>query len=117
MGFSVSATLTSSQKILTSSLEHFDVVTRNCDAVSMNCMPSHYHLHVELQSCPVSFQIESKLRGLKGPEKVYKMTPHQCEYNKEIFENLYVYDADAATAALVDGSQVYELDAKDTEIK
>ncbi|GJZ21894.1 CRM-domain containing factor CFM3A, chloroplastic/mitochondrial-like protein isoform X1 [Tanacetum coccineum] len=34
------------------------------------------------------------------------MTPHQCEYNKEIFENLYVYDADAATAALVDGSQV-----------
>ncbi|GJY33795.1 hypothetical protein Tco_0418264 [Tanacetum coccineum] len=40
MGFSVSATLMSSPKILTSSLEHFDVVTRKCDAVSMTFMPS-----------------------------------------------------------------------------
>ncbi|PWA95559.1 CRM family member 3A [Artemisia annua] len=39
------------------------------------------------------------------------------EYNKEVSENLSVSDADAATAASVDGSQVYELDAEDTEIK
>nr|GEX94762.1 phosphoglycerate mutase-like protein AT74H [Tanacetum cinerariifolium] len=57
---SMSATLTSSQKILMSSLESFDVVKRNCDAVSTNCMPSYNHLRVELRSCPVSFQIESK---------------------------------------------------------
>ncbi|GJW13655.1 putative ribonuclease H-like domain-containing protein [Tanacetum coccineum] len=60
MDFSMSATLTSSQKILTSSLEHFDVVTRNCDAVSTNYMPSLNHICVKLQSCPVSSQIESK---------------------------------------------------------
>ncbi|GKD21018.1 hypothetical protein Tco_1222721 [Tanacetum coccineum] len=59
MGFSVSATLTSSQKVLASSLEHFDVVTRDIDAVSMNCMPSHDHLRVKLQSCPVSSQIKA----------------------------------------------------------
>nr|GEV10541.1 reverse transcriptase domain-containing protein [Tanacetum cinerariifolium] len=47
---SMSATLTSSQRILTSSLEHFAVVTRDCDAVSTNCMPSLYHLHVEMAS-------------------------------------------------------------------
>ncbi|GKB32744.1 hypothetical protein Tco_0872145 [Tanacetum coccineum] len=61
-GFSESATSTSSEKLLTSSLDHIDVVTRNCDAVSTHCMPNLDHLRVELQSCPVSFQIESKSR-------------------------------------------------------
>ncbi|GJT10960.1 hypothetical protein Tco_0858002 [Tanacetum coccineum] len=62
MRFSLSATLTSSQKILTLSLEHFDVVIKDFDAVSTYCMPSHDHLRVKLQSCPVSSQIESKSR-------------------------------------------------------
>ncbi|GJT07458.1 hypothetical protein Tco_0841920 [Tanacetum coccineum] len=48
------------------SLEHFDVVTRDCDAVSTYCMPSHDHLRVKLQSCPVSSQIESKSRVVNG---------------------------------------------------
>ncbi|GJZ39786.1 hypothetical protein Tco_0586349 [Tanacetum coccineum] len=60
LGFSESATSTSSSKIMTSSLEHFNVVTRNCDAVSTNCVPYLDHLRVELQSCPVSSQIKSK---------------------------------------------------------
>ncbi|GJZ81370.1 hypothetical protein Tco_0646364 [Tanacetum coccineum] len=42
------------------SLQYFDVVTRNYDAVSTHCMPYLDHLRVELQSCPVSSQIESK---------------------------------------------------------
>ncbi|GJZ47629.1 hypothetical protein Tco_0601461 [Tanacetum coccineum] len=64
---SMSATLTSSQRILTSSLKHFDIVTRDCDAVSTNCMPSIDNLRVKLQSCLVSFQTESKSRGVSSP--------------------------------------------------
>ncbi|GJV73975.1 hypothetical protein Tco_1493970 [Tanacetum coccineum] len=45
---------TSSQKALTPSLDHFDAVTRICDAVSTHCMPNLDHFRVELQSCPVS---------------------------------------------------------------
>ncbi|GJV14140.1 hypothetical protein Tco_1359463 [Tanacetum coccineum] len=45
----MSATLTSSQKILMSSLEYFDVVTRDCDAVSTSCMPSLDHLRIKLK--------------------------------------------------------------------
>ncbi|GJW69205.1 hypothetical protein Tco_0123629 [Tanacetum coccineum] len=49
-------------KDLDVSLEHFDVVTRKCDAVSMNFMPSCDQLRIELQACPVSSQIEYKSR-------------------------------------------------------
>ncbi|GKB66044.1 retrovirus-related pol polyprotein from transposon TNT 1-94, partial [Tanacetum coccineum] len=62
LGFSVLAAQTSLQKILTPSLGHPDAVTRNCDAVSTNCMPLCDQFRVELQSCPVSSQIESKSR-------------------------------------------------------
>nr|GEU53838.1 hypothetical protein [Tanacetum cinerariifolium] len=69
---SMSATLTSSQGILTSSLKHFDVVTGDCDAVSTHCMPYLHHLRVELQSCPVSSQIESKSRVFPLNAKITK---------------------------------------------
>ncbi|GKD94881.1 hypothetical protein Tco_1374718, partial [Tanacetum coccineum] len=62
-GFSMLATQTSSQKALTPSLDHFDVVTRISDAVSINCVANLDHLCVELKSCPVSSQIESKSRA------------------------------------------------------
>ncbi|GJX73683.1 putative reverse transcriptase domain-containing protein [Tanacetum coccineum] len=48
--------------IMPSSLEHFDIVTGDCDAVFTNGMPSLYHLRVKLQSSFVSSQIESKSR-------------------------------------------------------
>ncbi|GKA49622.1 hypothetical protein Tco_0742695 [Tanacetum coccineum] len=79
MGFSMSATLTSSQKILTSFLKHFDVGTRNCDAVSTSCMPSHDHLRVKLQSCPISSQVESK-------SCVFPPNAFQITFNHHIIE-------------------------------
>ncbi|GJS63418.1 hypothetical protein Tco_0677982 [Tanacetum coccineum] len=59
LGYPESATLTSSQKVLTSSLEYFDAVIRNYGVISTNYVPYLDHLHIELQSCPVSSQIES----------------------------------------------------------
>ncbi|GJX52543.1 hypothetical protein Tco_0280912 [Tanacetum coccineum] len=58
-GFFKSATQTPSPKILTPSLDNFDAVIRICDAVSTICMPNLECLIVELQSCPVSSEIES----------------------------------------------------------
>ncbi|GJX08185.1 hypothetical protein Tco_0196117 [Tanacetum coccineum] len=49
----MSTTQTSSQRVLMPSLEDFDVV-------STHYVPNLDHLRVELQSCPVSSQIESK---------------------------------------------------------
>ncbi|GKA14040.1 hypothetical protein Tco_0693686 [Tanacetum coccineum] len=79
LGFSESTTSTSSQKVLTSSLEYFDVVIRNCDAVSKHCVPNIDHLRVELQSCPVSSQIESKSRNLE--RQLNKETLHEKDSN------------------------------------
>ncbi|GJR25022.1 hypothetical protein Tco_0973549 [Tanacetum coccineum] len=61
MGFSMSATLTSSQKISTSSLEHFDVVTRNCDVVSME--------YSMLGSLPKSFDNSVMNYNMNGWDK------------------------------------------------
>ncbi|GJU96602.1 hypothetical protein Tco_1321358 [Tanacetum coccineum] len=58
--------------IIKLSLEHFDVITRDCDAVSTNCMPHLDHFRVELQSCPVSSQIESKSRVFPPNAKMTK---------------------------------------------
>nr|GEY23974.1 retrotransposon protein, putative, Ty1-copia subclass [Tanacetum cinerariifolium] len=43
------------------SLDHFDVVARDFDTVSTHCVPNLDHLRVELQSCLVTSQIESKI--------------------------------------------------------
>ncbi|GJX89658.1 ribonuclease H-like domain-containing protein [Tanacetum coccineum] len=91
MGLSMSTTLKLSQRILTSSLEHFDVVIRDCDAVSTYCMRSHGHLRVKLQSCPVSSQIESKSRSpfvaLSDPN--WRDTIHD-EYNALIKNSTWI---------------------------
>ncbi|GJS77526.1 hypothetical protein Tco_0727407 [Tanacetum coccineum] len=70
------ATQTSSRKALMPSLEHFDAVTRICDAVSTHCMPNLDHLRVELQSCPVSSQIESKLHSCPADSAVTNTSVH-----------------------------------------
>ncbi|GKA87758.1 hypothetical protein Tco_0809522 [Tanacetum coccineum] len=64
-------------RVLMPSHANPDGVTRNPDAVSTVCKKFFKPLRVKLQSCPVSFKIEPKSRGLNDPEKVYKITPHQ----------------------------------------
>ncbi|GJW76005.1 hypothetical protein Tco_0137687 [Tanacetum coccineum] len=85
----MSATQTSSQKALTPSLDHFNVVTRICDAVSTHCMPNLDHLCLELQSCPVSCQIESKSRVVNGHLLKLGGSKTNCTSCESALENMH----------------------------
>ncbi|GJZ15830.1 hypothetical protein Tco_0551507 [Tanacetum coccineum] len=80
-------TQTSSQKALTSSLDHFDTITRICDAVSTHCMPNLDHLHVELQSCPVSSQIETRWVDGELPSQWYQRTMYLLHVSLRTFQD------------------------------
>ncbi|GJS65786.1 hypothetical protein Tco_0680350 [Tanacetum coccineum] len=78
----------------TPSLDHFDVVTRISDAVSTHCMPNLDHLRVELQSCLVSSQIESKSRNDNLNDEIEKVKRESIDIQENSLKRIKILEND-----------------------